>query len=140
MLHLMKLAVGVRDLPHLRALQAERARTDPPLCHRTRHFPRRAAEILAGGSIYWVIGGAMLARQPVRDIIEDTRADGSPCTSLVLDPRLVPVLGRMMKPFQGWRYLAAEAAPPDLRGSAVADGVAALPPTLRRELQSLCLI
>ena len=51
MLHLTKLAVGVRDIEHLRDLQAERAASNPPLRHRTRMFPRRHQEVLDGGSM-----------------------------------------------------------------------------------------
>ena len=60
MLNLMKLAVGARDIAHVREFQAERAAREPPLRHRTRHFPRRAEELIAGGSIYWVVAGAMV--------------------------------------------------------------------------------
>ena len=57
MLHLTKLAVGVRDIEHLRDLQTERAEKSPPLRHRTRNFPRRHHEVIDGGSMYWVVGG-----------------------------------------------------------------------------------
>ncbi|MBU6497901.1 MAG: DUF1489 family protein, partial [Rhodospirillales bacterium] len=114
MLHLTKLAVGIRDIAHLREVQAARAASDPPLRHRTRNFPRRAAEIIEGGSMYWVVAGAMLVRQRIADIIEDRWDDGSACAGLVLDPTLVPLAGRPTRPFQGWRYLEAAAAPPDL--------------------------
>ena len=87
MLHLTKLAVGVRDIAHLRELQAERAVRNPPLRHRTRNFPRRAVEVIDGGSIYWVISGSMLARQRILDVIHDTWDDGSACAGLVLDPQ-----------------------------------------------------
>jgi hypothetical protein len=140
MLHLAKLSVGTRDLTHMRALQQARAAVDPPLRHRTRNFPRRAAEILQGGSIYWVIQGAMSVRQPLLDIIEDRMEDGSPCAGLVLDPTLIPVVPRLVKPFQGWRYLEAEAAPPDLDTQPHADGAADLPEALRAELRSLGLL
>jgi hypothetical protein len=140
MLHLTKLAVGVRDIEHLRELQAERAEKNPPLRHRTRNFPRRQQEVIDGGSMYWVVNGSMLVRQRVLDIIEDSWDDGSACAGLVLDPRLVPLAGRPTKPFQGWRYLRPAEAPPDLPAIARARGVASLPPTLRRELQVLCLL
>ena len=140
MLHIAKLAVGVRDIDHIRALQAERMRTTPPLRHRTRNFPRRGNEVLDGGSLYWVISGSMLARQRIVDIVEDKRDDQTPCTSFILDPELVPLIGRPTRPFQGWRYLAPEAAPADLDTSVMALGEEALPPVLRRELRALCLI
>lgn len=140
MLHLAKLAVGIDDVRHLRQVQAHRAEAEPPLCHRTRHFPRRAAEIVGGGSIYWVICGAMIVRQLVLAIERDRWPDGSACAAFHLDHRLVPVSGRPTKPFQGWRYLAADAAPPDLRSGAAARGEAKLPPQLRAELRALGLL
>ena len=114
MLHITKLAVGVRDIAHLRELQEDRAVRNPPLRHRTRNFPRRAAEVVDGGSIYWVIGGSLLARQRILDVIHDQWDDGSACAGLILDPRLVPLAGRPTKPIQGWRYLPAPDAPLDL--------------------------
>lgn len=141
MLHLTKLAVGIRDVAHLRAVQAARGAADPPLRHRTGNFPRRAEEIADGGSIYWVIAGALVVRQRVLAIIEDTRDDGTTrCAGILLHKRLIAVAGRPTKPFQGWRYLAAEDAPPDIVGRAVARGETALPPRLRRELQALGLL
>ncbi len=140
MLHLAKLAVGIRDIAHLADVQAERRRTGPPLRHQTRNFPRRAAEVVDGGSIYWVVAGTMLVRQRVLDIVEDQWDDGTGCASLVLDPTLVPLLGRPTKAFQGWRYLAAPDAPPDRVTQAAGAGEEALPPALRRELQALGLI
>ncbi len=140
MLHLMKLAVGVRDLAHLQELQSARARAAPPLRHLTRNHPRRAAEVLDGGSIYWVIGGVMLVRQRLLDIVAATSSDGSPCAALLLDPALVAVVPRPTRPFQGWRYLAADAAPADLAQGAAAGGADSLPAALRRELQALGLL
>lgn len=143
MLHLIKLSVGPKDVAELRALQARRAAEDPPLRHRTRMLPRRAAEIAgpAGGSIYWVVAGFVRVRQRIIEIREDRWEDGSGCAGLVLDPRLVPVEARPMKPFQGWRYLEAAAAPPDLpTNRPAALGVERLPPKLRRELHALGLL
>jgi len=140
MLHLTKLAVGVRDIDHLRELQAERAKTNPPLRHRTRNFPRRRDEVMDGGSIYWVVNGATLVRQRIVDVIEDRWDDNSTCAGLIFDPQLVPVAARPTRPFQGWRYLRPEDAPPDLVQGKRARGEAALPPALRRELQALCLL
>jgi hypothetical protein len=134
MLHLAKLAVGLRNVVHLGELQARRE----PLRHLTRNLPRRRDEILGSGSLYWVIGGAMVVRQRVLDITEAEHEDGSRRCALMLDRTLVPVLGRPMRPFQGWRYLEAEAAPPDL--SEQAAEVDGLPEPLWRQLRELCLI
>lgn len=140
MLHLTKLAVGVRDIEQIRAWQKERAQINPPLRHRTRNAPRRREEVLDGGSMYWVINGSMLARQRILDIIEDQRDDRTACTGIVLDPELVPLVGRPTKPFQGWRYLQPDDAPADLPDRPAALGLDALPMALRRELRALCLL
>ncbi len=140
MLHIAKLAVGIRDIAHLRQVQATRATELPPLRHRTRMFPRRAPEITEGGSIYWVIAGAMLVRQRVLDVIEDRWEDETRCAGLVLDPVLVPVEGRPTKAFQGWRYLADTDAPADISAADPARGADGLPEELRRQLRALCLL
>jgi hypothetical protein len=140
MLHMTKLAVGVRDIEHLREIQTERVLHNPPLRHRTRNFPRRREEIVAGGSMYWVVNGTMLVRQRILDIIEDRWDDSTACTGLILDPLLVPLAGRPTKPFQGWRYLQPDDAPADLPASRPARGESALPPALRQELRALCLL
>jgi len=138
MVHLLKLAVGVRDIAHLRELQARRAQLAPPLRHQTRRMPRQVTEITEGGSIYWVIQGAVAVRQRVSQIIEDRWDDGTACCGLVLDETLVPVVPRLVRPFQGWRYLQPADAPADVQqGRQTADG---LPFGLQRELAALCLL
>jgi len=101
----------VRDVAHLAALQTAMAARNPPLRHTTRNTPKRAAELCDGGSIYWVIGGAVLVRQRILNILPETESDGSPCAALVLDPALVRVEARAMRAFQGWRYLKAGGRP-----------------------------
>ncbi len=118
-LHLIKLSVGVEDVRHLARLQdqrladAERRGEPPELKHVTRNTPRRANEILDGGSIFWVIKGFIRARQPIIALRPVNREDGRPACALVLQPGLIRVRIRSFRPFQGWRYLAAEDAPPD---------------------------
>jgi hypothetical protein len=140
LIHLIKLAVGVRDIAHLAAIQAQRASNNPPLRHQTRNTPKRAAEIIDGGSIYWVINRAVLARQRIIDITRDVWDDGSPCAGLVLDPVLVRVAARAMKPFQGWRYLTPSDAPPDIGAPGAASGLDELPQEMRLALTHLALI
>ncbi len=140
MLHILKLSVGIRDVAHLQAVQAARLARDPPLRTQTRNFPRRVAEVVDGGSIYWVISGSILVRQRIVAIAPDRWDDGTACAGLQLDPVLVLVCGRPTKPFQGWRYLAAEAAPADLVAMAGAAGADELPESMRRDLQALGLL
>jgi hypothetical protein len=129
----------VRDVAHLAALQAARLAVDPPLRHHTRNSPKRAEELCAGGSIYWVIGGVVLVRQRVVDVVEDREDDGSRCAGLVLDPALVRVQARAMKAFQGWRYLLPADAPADLAASGGPGGTE-IPEEMRRALAALALI
>lgn len=141
MLHLIKLSVGPKDVAALAALQKERLRTDPPLRAWTRMFPKRIAEVTDGGSIYWVVAGFVRVRQRILEIREEEWDDNTACAALVLDPTLVPVEARPMKPFQGWRYLKPEEAPPDVaQDRPAARGLDKLPPRLRRDLAELCLI
>ena len=138
MLHIVKMAVGVRDLAHLAEIQQARAKSDPPLRHKTRNSPKRAEELTAGGSLYWVINRAILVRQRITGIIRDHWDDGSACAGLVLDPELIRVAARAAKPFQGWRYLNAADAPADL--GAPSSGSDELPEALRLALSQLALL
>jgi hypothetical protein len=137
MLNLMKLCVGVRDPAHLQALQDDRSAAGAARCHLTRNMPRRAEEVVAGGSLYWVIAGQMLVRQRITAIEPASRADGSACAAIMLDPALVALSGRPVRAFQGWRYLRVEDAPEDLRAGSIE---ATLPPELARHLRELCLL
>jgi len=128
----------VRDIAHLTELQSLRGAREPPLRHRTRNKPKRAAELCAGGSIYWVIAGVLQARQRVTAILDDHWEDGSPCAGLVLDPSLVRVEARAMKPFQGWRYLPPSDAPADIPGGGAHGD--ALPQEMRLALTRLALL
>ncbi len=138
-LHLVKLAVGAKSVEDVQAWQAARAKVAPPLRHRTRNFPKRADEILDGGSIYWVVNRVLSVRQRIEDIVVAKERDGTRCTDLVLHPTLIAVRGRVVKPFQGWRYLTDADAPEDLASGGV-DAAAALPAAMQRELAALALL
>jgi hypothetical protein len=140
-LNLIKLSVGPKDVAALAALQALRLKEDPPLRAWTRMFPKRVEELCNGGSIYWVIGGFIRVRQRILEIREEEWDDKTPCAALLLDPTLVAVEARQMKPFQGWRYLKPDEAPADVnQARPPTRGLEALPPKLRRDLAELCLI
>jgi len=137
-LHLVKLCVGVdavEELAHWQALRsAERLAQglDPRPRHVTRMWPRRAAELLQGGSLYWVIRGVIRVRQRIAALEEVTGEDAIRRCAIVFDPAQVPVAPRPRAAFQGWRYLAAKDAPPDI-GAAPGDDPN-LPPGLREAL------
>ena len=137
--HIAKLAVGIRDVAHLDSVQRERAaaRGDPSMRRAyTRHKPVRP-DVLDGGSIYWVIQGTVRCRQRILGFEQEADAEGRKYCLFVLDPELVPVVPTQRGPFQGWRYLAPDAAPADLERGA--DGE--LPSDeMMKELRSLGLI
>ena len=131
--HLKKLSVGSQSLESLRAWQVLRLSETGRLIHVTRNRPRRAEEILDGGSIYWIIKGVMSARQNIIDLTEVQRADGQVACGLVLSSDLVATVPTKMRIFQGWRYLETEDAPADLT-----DPVdESMPPALVAELREL---
>ncbi len=144
-LHIIKLCVGAESIGDLDAWQRgriaeqKRAGQKPRLFHSTRMVPKRQDEIVGGGSLYWVIKGVIQVRQRIVGFDSGSKADGTPCCLILLDPALVPVRPVVRKAFQGWRYLAPEDAPPDLAGGRK-DGIAQLPPKMRRELAELGLL
>jgi hypothetical protein len=145
-LHLIKLCVGCDSIEDLAAWQAERLRQrrkagekKPHLFHRTFQMPKRRAELLDGGSLYWVIKGIVQVRQPLHDLTEGTKEDGTPCCLLILKNELVPVRPTPRRAFQGWRYLDADDAPSDLKRASAA-GIVAMPPRLRKQLAELGLL
>jgi hypothetical protein len=138
-LHLIKLSVGTDDVADLADWQRGRGRGPDGLPrHLTRMWPRREAELLEGGSIYWIIRGAVLCRQRLLRLDEVRGRDGVLRCALVLDPELVRVAPTPRRPFQGWRYLAADDAPRDL-GRWVA-GEEELPPHLATGLAELGVV
>jgi hypothetical protein len=145
-LHLIKLCVGADSIADLEEWIAwklkdmERRGLKAEQFHTTRMVPKRVEELLDGGSLYWVIKGQLSARQTLLDIRPFKDADGIGRCHLVLDPTVVPVSPRPRGAFQGWRYLPAHEAPPDIAGMAVSGDIAAMPETMRRELAELGLL
>jgi len=133
-LHLIKLSVGSESVESLESWQAQRLAASGDLWHDTRMIPRRRAELLDGGSIYWVIKGFVQARQPLVDLVESRDGEGRPFMRLRLAPGLHRVEARPCRPFQGWRYLTVDQAPADLNGEA---GTEELPARLAAELRAL---
>src|SRR3954449_4390495 len=89
-LHLLKMAVGVRDVDELRQFRAARLRERGSSWVYTRNHPRRAAEVLAGGSIYWVIRGQVRVRQLVAGFSSERDDNGRAYCRIEVDPELVP--------------------------------------------------
>jgi hypothetical protein len=142
--HLIKLCVGcdsVKDLEAwIRKRLKDRRKRGPPRehMHRTRMVPKRADELIDGGSLYWVIRGEILCRQRLIDVRPFVDKEGIGRCYLVLEPKVVLVEPRPCRAFQGWRYLAAKDAPRDL--DRAAPGSRNMPEGLRRELRELGLL
>lgn len=143
-LHLIKLCVGAESIADLEAWIAERLADmrrqglPPEHRHTTRMVPKRIEHLVDGGSLYWVIRGQVTARQRLLDVRPFKDYDGVGRCHLVLAPEVIAVQPRPCRPFQGWRYLADETAPPDL--DAIGRTLATLPEALRRELGELGLL
>ncbi|WP_332683097.1 DUF1489 family protein [Bosea sp. (in: a-proteobacteria)] len=143
-LHLLKLCVGAESISDLegwiaeRMAQRRRAGEPEEQLHTTRMVPKRVEEIVAGGSLYWVIKGQVSARQRLTAIRPFTDKDGIGRCHLVMEPVLVPVEPRPFRPFQGWRYLQDKDAPRDIDGRSGDLGV--MPEEMRRELAQLGLL
>lgn len=122
-LHLQKLSVGTENVTDLLAWQNTKpAQTADGLPrHITRMWPKRAEEILGGGSLYWVIKGSIQCRQKIIRFDEYDSADGVRRCAIVLDPELIRVAPTLKRPFQGWRYLKAADAPVDLPAGRAAE-------------------
>lgn len=138
--HLIKLSVGTESLDDLRAWQKAwlkemkaRGRT-PELIHVTRMTPKREADILEGGSIYWVVKGMIVARQKILDL-RAVKKNGVPHCGIVFDKKVIPVVPRPQRAFQGWRYLQPKDAPRDRD-----EASEALPEHMIKELAELGLL
>ncbi len=144
-LHLIKLAVGCDSIKELKGWVAERMKVAKAKglpqrhTHVTRMTPKRVEDILAGGSLYWVIRGEIAAREKIVAIEPFRDKDGIGRCRIVMQPKVIAVSPRPMRPFQGWRYFKEGDAPPDLTKTA-ATGLAAMPEPMRRELRELGLL
>lgn len=135
--HILKLSVGTETVSDLAAWQATaRAQTQDGLPrHITRMWPKRADEILNDGSIFWVIKGVILCRQPIARLDEYIGADDIRRCAIVCKPGLIRVEATPKRAFQGWRYLTVDDAPRDLPEGRQDEE--ALPPELSKALAAI---
>lgn len=125
---MIKLCVGVAKVETLE----RRAAKGQWLTVNTRMTPKRADEIEDGGSLFWVMKGSVTCRMPILDI--STRGEGKAKSCLIkLSPEVIRTAPQARRPFQGWRYLEAKDAPPDLSTLDAGD----LPDDLAKQLREL---
>jgi hypothetical protein len=116
MINILKLCVGADSVEDLLDWQRSQRPHWPPgkAVHVTRMWPKREAEVLDGGSLYWVIKGVILARQRIADLKQVDLGDGISRCALVLDAEVIRTEAAPRRPFQGWRYLDPQDSPRDL--------------------------
>lgn len=131
-LHLIKLCVGADSVEDLRAWRAMRKAAGHAPIVPTRQTPKRAAEILDGGSLYWVIKGQVLVRQAIL-AIDTLESVTQPCR-IRLDEPLILTAPQPRRAFQGWRYFEAKDAPPDLVNDAASEP---MPQALAQRLREI---
>ena len=134
MIHMTKVAVGCASVETLQRRQEKRLR-DGVVPVLTRFRPKRAEELLGGGSLFWIMKHRLVARQAILEFASRP-SDGR--TIIHLAPGLVRVSLQPMRAHQGWRYLEPADAPADLQGAP--DGLDALPPILLGKLSALALL
>ena len=139
-LNLQKLSVGSETVEAMARWQSQkRAQTaDGHPCHITRMWPKRETELLAGGSVYWVVKRLIQCRQRILRLDAVEGGDGIRRCAIVLDPQIVRVTPVPRRPFQGWRYLTPEDAPGDLPEGRDQDDD--LPPELSAALAEIGVI
>jgi len=143
-LHLIKLCVGCDSVDDLKDWIAERLKArkregqKPERIHTTRMMPKRGEELLAGGSMFWVIRSQIMCREKLIALRPITDKEGIGRCELVLDGKVTLVEPRPYRPFQGWRYLEDKDAPRDL--TRAAPGAQNMPEEMRRELRELGLL
>lgn len=135
--NLVKLSVGSEGVETLVDWQVTRAAQyeDGLPRHITRMWPKREAEILNGGSIYWVIKGQIQCRQRIVRLDEVIGEDGIRRCAIILDPEIHRTQSALKRPFQGWRYLNPADTPADLPRAKSPEE--ALPDDLNRALAEI---
>jgi hypothetical protein len=132
-LHMTKIAYGAAGYEDLQGW-FDRREGGELLRLTTRYLPKRHPE-MEGGSLYWILNHALVARSPIVGF--EQREDNGRWW-IRLERTLIPVEPRARRAHQGWRYLKAEDAPPDLGAGAMSGDM--LPGNLIKELAKLGLV
>lgn len=132
-LNMTKIAFGAESTADLRRrLEGYASQGEVRLT--TRYLPKRVEE-MAGGSLYWIHGHALIGRSPIIGFMEN----GTGRYWIRLEPRLIPVRSIPKRAHQGWRYLEEANVPPDL-DSVEADGRDEMSPKMLGELMKMGLV
>lgn len=138
----MKPAAGIKEIDELAARQSARIYKDEDgrrvVDVYTRNRPRRDADLLEGGSIFWVIRRKLRCRQRIVGLETHQDEEGRNFCLITVDAEIVPTVARDQRPFQGWRYLDPARAPEDRFDHA--DAAEDLPDEMADELRALGLL
>lgn len=141
-LHILKVAAGISSIEQLRDVVERYSYEDEELGHimhmSSRNTPKRADEILDGGSMFWIIKRAVVARTPIIAIRKIERDDGKSACQMCIRPEIIPTVPQPKRGFQGWRYYKSDDAPDDLIIGESEAGTGS--PELAQELQKLGLL
>jgi hypothetical protein len=131
-LNMIKLCVGCDTVEELLEWRAAHDDPNQPWVMRTRQTPKRAGDLMDGGSLYRVFKGVILCRQLILDV--NTLGEGVTARcEVTLDPNPIKVAPTPRRAFQGWRYLEGKDSPPDLSIEAFGD----VPTELARQLREV---
>jgi len=142
--HLLRTGVGVESIAHLHEIQSSRRKMHdmPEAFLTTRYTPKRANDLLNGGSVYWIINRQICARQQVTDIQTLHDDNGKPFCMIYLDPEIIMTSPIAHRHIQGWRYLPPEKAPQDLStfDPMAADDLDDIDPQMEKDLREIGLL
>jgi hypothetical protein len=130
-LHLTKVAFQAKSLSEMHGWFAERGEE---ALLTTRYLPKRHAEIVPGGSLFWIFKSQLVARSGILRFAEAENLR----THIVISTRLIDVFPIPCRAHQGWRYLEDQHAPRDLTEGE--DASEAMPGRLAGELARLGLV
>ena len=138
--HILKLCVGIDTIEQLIEVRRGREQCLPDATpynyHITRFRPKRADEVLQGGSLYWVIKGFVQVRQRIIGL-EPVESDTGTKCKIIMDTTLVRTQSQPRRPHQGWRYLEPSDAPKDISSEHKGDD---MPAHLSGKLREMGLI
>ena len=141
--HMIKLVVGVDDLDQFLEIQRDCVvdfNGQPANAVRTRFKPKRAEEVLDGGSLYRVIKNRIQCRQKIIGFDSYESKDKGTQTLIMVEPDIIQTISTPKRPFQGWRYFEPASVPRD-RGLYLGGGQRdEIPEDLERDLKSLGLL
>jgi hypothetical protein len=142
--HLLRTGVGVDSIAHLHEIQSSRRKMHDvsQAFLTTRYTPKRANDLLNGGSVYWIINRQICARQAITDIQTLHDDNGKAFCMISMDTDIIMTSPIAHRHIQGWRYLPTEKAPQDLRifDPTAQEDLDDIDPQMEKELREIGLL